>query len=140
MIANDTAAALSQISIAPRYWRDVSVTDQPDGTFLMTVIGSTGRKESIVLQDRDQVSEVGQLINEARRQQMAVNETERKRLEKEWTKTKRQRPMRVTITGTDQASMRAKAAQFQSESDALNRSADVAQLFAGTTAPTRRPR
>ena len=97
-IGNDTAAILSQIVQAPSEWNKVDFAEQSDGTFLMTVSSRDRTKQSVTLQDRNQVSEVATLLNETSRRGMAANTQEQKRLDSQWRRGKRRRSMKVNIS------------------------------------------
>ena len=98
VMGNDTAAILSQIDLPPRQWRDVQITEQPDGSFEMAIRGTRNQRRLVTLQDRDQLSEVAQLISHQGRLDMAANDAERRRIDKEWKKPKGARSMSLNIS------------------------------------------
>lgn len=98
VMGNDTAAILSQINLPPRQWRDVEITEQADGSFEMAIRGTRGQRRLVTLQDRDQLSEVAQLISHQGRLDMAANDAERRKLDREWKKPKGARPMSLNIS------------------------------------------
>jgi len=98
VIGNDTAAILSQIIQVPSEWNQVNFAEQSDGSFLMTVISRDRTKQTVTLQDRNQVSEVATLLNETSRRGMAANEKEKKRLDDQWRRGKRRRSLKVNIS------------------------------------------
>jgi hypothetical protein len=84
IIGDDTAAALSRIDLSPRYWKDVTVTANPDGTLTMRVTSKRGGRDRVTtLPDQDAMSEVGRLLNESSRIAMTPPK-QRKKLEKAW--------------------------------------------------------
>ena len=98
VMGNDTAAILSQIDLPPRQWRDVQITEQPDGSFEMAILGTRNQRRLVTLQDRDQLSEVAQLISHQGRLDMVANDAERRRIDKEWKKPKGARSMSLNIS------------------------------------------
>ena len=98
VMGNDTAAILSQIDLAPKYWKDVQITEQPDGSFQMAIRGTAGQRRLVTLQDRDQLTEVATLISHQGRLDMAANDSERRRIDKEWKKPKGARSMSLNIS------------------------------------------
>ena len=97
-IGNDTAAILSQLVQAPSEWNRVDFAEQSDGSFLMTVTSRDRSKQTVTLQDRNQVSEVATLLNETSRRGMAANTAEQKRLDDQWRRGKRRRSLKVNIS------------------------------------------
>jgi hypothetical protein len=75
----------------------VDFSEQADGSFLMTVTARDRTKQTVSLQDRNQVSEVATLLNETGRRNMAANYKEQKRLDDQWRRGKRRRALKVNI-------------------------------------------
>jgi hypothetical protein len=75
----------------------VDFAEQADGSFLMTVTARDRTKQTVSLQDRNQVSEVATLLNETGRRNMAANDKEQKRLDDQWRRGKRRRALKVNI-------------------------------------------
>ena len=98
VIGNDTAAILSQLVQAPSEWNRVDFAEQADGSFLMTVTARDRTKQTVTLQDRNQVSEVATLLNETGRRNMAANDKEQKRLDDQWRRGKRRRALKVNVS------------------------------------------
>ena len=98
VIGNDTAAILSQLVQAPSEWNRVDFAEQADGSFLMTVTARDRTKQTVTLQDRNQVSEVATLLNETGRRNMAANDKEQKRLDDQWRRGTRRRALKVNVS------------------------------------------
>jgi hypothetical protein len=80
----DVAAILSEIDVGPRRWRSVTVEKTPTGRYQLTIL-ITGRATSFVttLPDSESLSELGRLLNDYSRLQLA-SPKERRQLEREW--------------------------------------------------------
>ena len=59
---DDTAAALSLIGVKPSSWKRVSIRQNVEGDFTMTVTTKRGVTHVVILPDRDSVSEVTRLL------------------------------------------------------------------------------
>jgi len=64
----------------------------------MTVTARDRTKQTVSLQDRNQVSEVATLLNETGRRNMAANDKEQKRLDEQWRRGKRRRALKVNVS------------------------------------------
>ena len=102
VMADDTAAALSQIGIHPRNWRTVDIRITPNGdAFVMTVTSKRGAVRKVVLQDRGAVAEVAALLKN--REGQGRDATEMRNLFSEWENKNGEPPtIEVNIQDTEQ--------------------------------------
>jgi hypothetical protein len=116
-MGDDTAAALSRLGIAPSRWRAVEIRPiAGTGQFMLTVTPRRGYASSTVLPDQESVREVGRLVNQASRDDLAQSASERRRLRHEWQRTRGRAPsMDVTIAGTDKDIARRRALRNRRE-------------------------
>ena len=111
-LRTDVAAILSQIDVGPRRWRRVTAAPKGNGRYLLTIEISR-RKERFVttLPDADAVTDLGRLLNDSSRAEMATSHQELKRLNTEWGVVAGREPhIQVDISGTDLLSRRTNAA------------------------------
>lgn len=81
---DDTAAALSLIGVKPSSWKTVSIRQNPEGDFTMTVTTKRGVTHVVILPDRDSVSEVSRLLKTP--DKLGKTKKESKTLQQNWTK------------------------------------------------------
>lgn len=81
---DDTAAALSLIGVRPSSWKTVSIRQNPEGDFTMTVTTKRGVTHVVILPDRDSVSEVSRLLKNP--DKLGKTKKENKTLQQSWTK------------------------------------------------------
>ena len=106
VMADDTAAILSQIGTHPRNWRRVEISRNPRGDgFIMKVTTKRGAVRMVLLPDRSSVSEVATLLRN--REGQGRTKKERAQLKKEWSQSDLQpHEIDVKINDTDPESMR----------------------------------
>jgi hypothetical protein len=84
VMRDDTAAALALLGTAPRNWKDLVVSENPDGTFSVLVTTKRGAKRSTILADRNSKNELARLIRSPQGQ--GVSKSEQRRLNRDWTR------------------------------------------------------
>ena len=136
ILGTDTAALLSQIDIPPSQWKSAKLVARPDGLWNLTVTGPRGRRITVGPFDRDQVSELGKVINQAAREKSATSDAERKRLQEQWRKGSAAPTMVVNLSGTDEAAV---AEMDPADIEALMGSIGAQRAAGGTTPPPPAP-
>jgi hypothetical protein len=103
VMADDTAAALSQIGIHPRNWKSVDIRLNKERTaYIMTVKSKRGATRVIALPDRENVSQVAALLRNREGQGRSTQETTN--LYSEWEQRNGQPwSIEVEIIDTDPA-------------------------------------
>lgn len=97
---DDTAAALSLIGVRPSYWKEVTIRQNEEGDFTMTVTTKRGVTHVVILPDRDSVTEVTRLLKNP--SGMGKNKIENKNLLRNWTKASGEPfAIDVYVIGTD---------------------------------------
>ena len=80
---DDTAAALSLIGVKPSSWKRVSIRQNVEGDFTMTVTTKRGITHVVILPDRDSVSEVTRLLKTPNK--LGKTKKENATLEQNWS-------------------------------------------------------
>lgn len=82
-MGTDTAAILSELRTPPSRWKAVTMTLLPDGRYRLTITPKGGGyPQSVILPDRDAMSEAARFIRDPKAS--AGTAAERRRLEAEW--------------------------------------------------------
>ena len=106
-LSDDVAAILAEIDVNPNRWRKVEVRQTTSGRYTLRVYVSRREYEFVTtLPDWDAVSQLGSLLNDHARLDMARG-SERKRLEKQWQSlTGKPVTIAVDIGETDRKSVK----------------------------------
>ena len=99
-LRDDVAAILSEVDVPPNRWRRVEVRPTTSGRYSLRIFVSRREYEFVTtLPDWDAVSQLGSLLNDHARLEMARG-PERKRLEKQW-KSATGRPLAIAVDIAD---------------------------------------
>jgi hypothetical protein len=110
-LRDDVAAILSEIDVGPQRWTKVEVYPLHNGRYSLRIF-IRGRETEFLttLPDWDAVSDLGRLLNDFSRINLATSKAERKRLEREWkSKTGKNLAILVDIADTDVKSRKVEA-------------------------------
>ncbi len=110
-LRDDVAAILSEIDVGPQRWTKVEVYPLHNGRYALRIF-IRGRDTEFLttLPDWDAVSDLGRLLNDFSRLNLATSKAERKRLEREWkSKTGKNLAILVDIADTDVKSRKVEA-------------------------------
>ena len=111
-LRDDLAAILAEVDVAPNRWRKVEVRQTTSGRYSLRIYVSRREYEFVtILPDWDAVSQLGSLLNDHARLDMARG-PERKRLERQWQSiTGKPIAIAVDIAETDRLSRRSTSVQ-----------------------------
>jgi hypothetical protein len=102
-MGDDTAGILS-VFRHPKSWKHVEFFHEGGGMYRMRVTyRHGGYPQETLLPDYDAKSEIGRLINQHSRIELAATKAERARLIREWRDPRTKKPYRIRVTdyGTD---------------------------------------